>query len=151
MQSRNVTTKTDRLSQLSTIQLEVTQNDATGRGFENEFWDHKDAGIYVELVSDEPLFASIHKYDSRSCCQVSFRRWRRIGDVGRFSGIWRLGTTNPCSRHPANRRQRHQDRPSQSRYLNKRPHLVGAHRAGTANHISGQNRNTSEFQTNSPS
>ncbi len=56
----------DRLSHLTPIQLKVTQNDATERAFENEFWDHKEDGIYVDVVSGEPLFASVHKFDSGS-------------------------------------------------------------------------------------
>lgn len=53
-------------SQLTSIQREVTQNGSTERPFENEYWNHKEAGIYVDVVSGEPLFASIHKFDSGS-------------------------------------------------------------------------------------
>ena len=53
-------------SHLTAIQREVTQNGGTERPFENEFWNHKEAGIYVDVVSGEPLFASIHKFDSGS-------------------------------------------------------------------------------------
>lgn len=57
--------KTDRaLAQLTEIQREVTQNDGTERPFANEYWDHKAEGIYVDVVSGEPLFASVHKFDS---------------------------------------------------------------------------------------
>ena len=56
----------DRLSHLTPIQHDVTQNDATERAFGNEFWDHKEDGIYVDVVSGEPLFASVHKFDSGS-------------------------------------------------------------------------------------
>lgn len=58
--------KSSQLSNLTPIQFEVTQNSGTERPFDNEFWDHKDAGIYVDIVSGEPLFASVHKYDSGS-------------------------------------------------------------------------------------
>jgi peptide methionine sulfoxide reductase MsrB len=44
----------------------VTQNGSTERPFENEFWNHKEEGIYVDVVSGEPLFASVHKFDSGS-------------------------------------------------------------------------------------
>lgn len=44
----------------------VTQSCGTERAFENEFWDHKEPGIYIDIVSGEPLFASIHKFDSGS-------------------------------------------------------------------------------------
>ena len=53
-------------ARLTPEQYEVTQNDATEPPFRNEFWDNKDAGIYVDVVSGEPLFASTDKYDSGS-------------------------------------------------------------------------------------
>ncbi|MBX9929658.1 MAG: peptide-methionine (R)-S-oxide reductase MsrB [Gemmatimonadaceae bacterium] len=49
---------------LTPLQYEVTQCSATERPFANEFWDHKEPGIYVDIVSGEPLFASVHKFDS---------------------------------------------------------------------------------------
>jgi peptide methionine sulfoxide reductase msrA/msrB len=54
------------LTHLTQTQYEVTQNDVTERPFVNEFWDHAEAGIYVDVVSGEPLFASLHKFDSGS-------------------------------------------------------------------------------------
>ena len=54
------------LTHLTQTQYEVTQNDVTERPFVNEFWNHKETGIYVDIVSGEPLFASIHKFDSGS-------------------------------------------------------------------------------------
>ena len=54
------------LSHLTELQLEVTQNGATEQPFQNEFWDNNAEGIYVDIVSGEPLFASFHKYDSGS-------------------------------------------------------------------------------------
>jgi len=59
--------KKDRASlvtDLSTLQYQVTQNSGTEPPFQNEYWDHKAPGIYVDIVSGEPLFASIHKFDS---------------------------------------------------------------------------------------
>ncbi|MEO0481568.1 MAG: peptide-methionine (R)-S-oxide reductase MsrB [Planctomycetota bacterium] len=50
--------------QLTEIQFRVTQEDATERSFENEFWDNKEAGIYVDIVSGEPLFSSTDKFAS---------------------------------------------------------------------------------------
>ena len=49
---------------LSPIQFKVTQKDGTERAFTGENWDNKDAGIYVDLLSGEPLFSSTHKYKS---------------------------------------------------------------------------------------
>jgi peptide-methionine (R)-S-oxide reductase len=59
------------ISKLSTRQFEVTQQSATEPAFDNEFWDKKDAGIYVDIVSGEPLFASAKKFDS-GCGWPSF-------------------------------------------------------------------------------
>ncbi|MFT6906627.1 MAG: methionine-R-sulfoxide reductase, partial [Oleiphilaceae bacterium] len=49
---------------LSKLQYEVTQNEGTERPFSNEYWDDKRPGIYVDIVSGEPLFSSTHKYKS---------------------------------------------------------------------------------------
>ena len=61
----------DKIAQLSAHQYQVTQESATEPAFHNEFWDHKEAGIYVDVVSGEPLFASTKKYDS-GCGWPSF-------------------------------------------------------------------------------
>lgn len=49
---------------LTPLQYDVTQNDATERAFQNEYWDNKQAGIYVDVVSGEPLFSSQDKFHS---------------------------------------------------------------------------------------
>src|SRR6187402_2828033 len=51
---------------LTPEQFAVTQNDATEPAFRNEFWDNHADGIYVDIVSGEPLFSSTDKYDSGS-------------------------------------------------------------------------------------
>lgn len=51
-------------TELTTLQYNVTQKSGTEPPFQNEFWDHHEAGIYVDVVSGEPLFASLHKFDS---------------------------------------------------------------------------------------
>ena len=56
---------------LTPQQYEVTQHEATERPFQNEFWDHKEPGLYVDVVSGEPLFSSLDKYDSH-CGWPSF-------------------------------------------------------------------------------
>ena len=61
----------DTISKLNARQFAVTQEAATEPAFHNEFWDHKEAGIYVDVVSGEPLFASTHKFDS-GCGWPSF-------------------------------------------------------------------------------
>ena len=49
---------------LTSIQYEVTQEDGTEPPFRNEYWDNKEAGLYVDVVSGEPLFSSADKFDS---------------------------------------------------------------------------------------
>jgi peptide-methionine (R)-S-oxide reductase len=52
------------ISELTPRQYEVTQNAATEPPFRNEFWNTHDDGIYVDIVSGEPLFSSTDKFDS---------------------------------------------------------------------------------------
>ncbi len=52
------------LDKLTPLQYKVTQEGATERAFENEYWDEKRDGIYVDIVSGEPLFSSKDKYES---------------------------------------------------------------------------------------
>jgi methionine-R-sulfoxide reductase len=54
----------DLKKQLTPLQYQVTQHEATERPFQNEFWNNHEAGIYVDVVSGEPLFSSLDKYDS---------------------------------------------------------------------------------------
>jgi len=49
---------------LTPLQYEVTQHEATETAFRNEYWDNHQPGIYVDVVSGEPLFSSLDKYDS---------------------------------------------------------------------------------------
>ena len=49
---------------LTPLQYKVIQHEGTEAPFRNEYWDHKDPGIYVDVVSGEPLFSSLDKYDS---------------------------------------------------------------------------------------
>ena len=57
-------TKAELEKNLSKIQFEVTQEDGTEPPFRNEFNDNKKEGLYVDLISGEPLFSSKDKYDS---------------------------------------------------------------------------------------
>jgi peptide-methionine (R)-S-oxide reductase len=61
------------VSLLSPEQYRVTQRDGTERPFENAYWDNKQPGIYVDVVSGEPLFTSLDKFDS-GCGWPSFTR-----------------------------------------------------------------------------
>jgi peptide-methionine (R)-S-oxide reductase len=61
----------EALERLTPNQYHVTQERGTEPAFQNEYWDHKEAGIYVDVVSGEPLFASTKKFDS-GCGWPSF-------------------------------------------------------------------------------
>ncbi len=54
----------DALSRLTPLQYRVTQQDGTEPAFRNEYWDHHEPGIYVDVVSGQPLFSSLDKFDS---------------------------------------------------------------------------------------
>nr|WP_232345327.1 peptide-methionine (R)-S-oxide reductase MsrB [Paenactinomyces guangxiensis] len=58
---------------LNKLQYEVTQNNGTEPPFRNEYWDNKKEGIYVDIVSGEPLFSSLDKFDS-GCGWPSFTK-----------------------------------------------------------------------------
>lgn len=62
--SGQMTAAADLKSQLTRLQYHVTQEDGTEPPFNNEYWDNKQEGIYVDIVSGEPLFSSTDKYDS---------------------------------------------------------------------------------------
>lgn len=56
--------KEELKKKLTPMQYQVTQEDGTEPPFKNIYWDHKEEGIYVDIVSGEPLFSSKDKYDS---------------------------------------------------------------------------------------
>ncbi|WP_144556956.1 peptide-methionine (R)-S-oxide reductase MsrB [Bacillus pumilus] len=65
--------KEKRLKELNRMQYEVTQNNGTEPPFQNEFWDHKEEGIYVDIISGKPLFSSLDKFDAH-CGWPSFTK-----------------------------------------------------------------------------
>ncbi len=65
--------KTEAISRLSPEQYEVTQRNGTEHPFKNAFWNNKEAGLYVDVVSGEPLFTSMDKFDS-GCGWPSFTK-----------------------------------------------------------------------------
>ena len=54
----------DLKKKLTPLQYEVTQHEGTEPPFHNEYWNNHEAGIYVDVVSGEPLFSSLDKFDS---------------------------------------------------------------------------------------
>ena len=84
---------------LTPMQYKVTQRDGTEPPFQNEYWDNKQAGIYVDVVSGEPLFSSLDKYDSGTGWP-SFTRPLEAGNVvEREDRGWFMTRTEVRSRH----------------------------------------------------
>lgn len=65
--------KEERLDELTDLQYKVTQKNGTEKAFDNEYWDNKEEGIYVDIVSGEPLFSSKDKYASGTGWPSFFR------------------------------------------------------------------------------
>lgn len=63
----------DLKKRLTNIQYEVTQNNATEPPFRNEYYNHTEPGIYVDIVSGKPLFSSLDQYDA-GCGWPSFTK-----------------------------------------------------------------------------
>ena len=61
---RSYSKNTQRIKQLKPLEHHVTQDCGTEPPFDNAYWNHHEEGIYVDLISGEPLFSSIDKYDS---------------------------------------------------------------------------------------
>ncbi|WP_390628195.1 peptide-methionine (R)-S-oxide reductase MsrB [Bacillus litorisediminis] len=66
--------------ELTPLQYEVTQNNATEPPFQNEYWDYTEDGIYVDIISGEPLFSSTDKYDA-GCGWPSFTKPLRRTEI----------------------------------------------------------------------
>jgi methionine-R-sulfoxide reductase len=66
MNSFTKPSKQELKQRLTPEQYNVTQEEGTEPPFQNDYWDNKHAGIYVDVVSGEPLFSSLDKYDSRT-------------------------------------------------------------------------------------
>lgn len=76
--------KDERLKALNPMQFKVTQQAGTEPPFQNEYWDHNEPGIYVDIVSGAPLFSSLHKFDA-GCGWPSFEQPLRDDQVKEHS------------------------------------------------------------------
>src|SRR5690554_648338 len=65
--------KKELKQKLTPIQYKITQENGTERPFQNEYWDHEEEGIYVDVVTGEPLFSSRDKFDA-GCGWPSFTK-----------------------------------------------------------------------------
>jgi len=81
---------------LAPRQYEVTQHEATEPPFHNEYWDNHRAGIYVDVVSGEPLFSSLDKFESARGGRASANRSRRA-----MSASTSIGRSSRCARKSA--------------------------------------------------
>jgi peptide-methionine (R)-S-oxide reductase len=89
----------ETISRLSPEQFQITQQGGTERPFENAYWDHEERGIYVDIVSGEPLFSSLDKFDS-SCGWPSFTKPVEAENVEeRSDGSHGMIRTEVRSRH----------------------------------------------------
>lgn len=70
----------DQISRLTPEQFHVTQKAGTERAFTGKYWDHHEAGVYVDIVSGKPLFSSLDKFDS-GCGWPSFARPLEGGEI----------------------------------------------------------------------
>ena len=98
---------------LTPLQYQVTQHEGTEPPFHNEFWDNHEAGIYVDIVSGEPLFSSLDKYDSGTGwpsftkplepTNISTKTDRQFGMVRTESslGAWRFALGSHLRRRSA--------------------------------------------------
>lgn len=59
-------TDADLKKKLTPLEYEVTQQKGTEPPYQNRYWNNEEAGIYVDIVSGEPLFSSLDKYDSKT-------------------------------------------------------------------------------------
>jgi peptide methionine sulfoxide reductase msrA/msrB len=94
-----IPSKEELRKKLTPLQYKVAREDGTERAFDNEYWDNKKEGIYVDIVSGEPLFSSRDKYDS-STGWPSFKKPLEPGNIveREDSGLF-IKRTEVRSRH----------------------------------------------------
>ncbi len=86
-------------TKLSAEQFQVTQKDGTERPFHNAYWDNKKHGLYVDVVSGEPLFSSIDKYDSGTGWPSFTRPLEPANIVEHTDKSWFMVRTEVRSKH----------------------------------------------------
>jgi len=89
----------EAVSKLTAEQYRVTQTDGTERPFANEYWDNKEPGLYVDVVSGEPLFASFDKFDSGTGWPSFTRPLEAANVVEKVDGSHRMTRTEVRSKH----------------------------------------------------
>jgi peptide-methionine (R)-S-oxide reductase len=95
----NYTKNAEAISRLSPEEFQVTQQNGTERPFENAYWDHDEPGLYVDIVSGEPLFSSLDKFDS-NCGWPSFTKPIEVDNVDeRPDGSHGMSRTEVRSTH----------------------------------------------------
>lgn len=84
---------------LTEEQFKVTQKDGTERPFKNPYWDNKQEGIYVDVVSGEPLFSSRDKFESGTGWPSFTRPLVKENIVEKKDGSWFMERTEIRSKH----------------------------------------------------
>ncbi len=91
--------KEELKKRLTPLQYKVTQEDGTEPAFNNEYHDNKRAGIYVDIVSGEPLFSSLDKYDSGTGWPSFTRPLEPANIIEKTDRSWFVTRTEVRSRH----------------------------------------------------
>jgi methionine-R-sulfoxide reductase len=84
---------------LTPLQYKVTQENGTEKPFDNEYWNNKRDGIYVDIVSGEPLFSSLDKYDSGTGWPSFTKPLEPANFVERVDRFFLMRRTELRSRH----------------------------------------------------
>jgi methionine-R-sulfoxide reductase len=84
---------------LTPLQYKVTQENGTEKPFDNEYWNNKRDGIYVDIVSGEPLFSSLDKYDSGTGWPSFTKPLEPANFVERVDRLFFMRRTELRSRH----------------------------------------------------
>lgn len=89
----------EKLATLNEMQYQVTQACGTEPPFQNQFWNNKRVGIYVDIVSGEPLFSSIDKFDSGTGWPSFTKPLEKTNVVEKTDGSHGMIRTEVSSKH----------------------------------------------------